>query len=306
MSTSSTPLSLWLYYLGDLPLFSLGFGRERILRRAATVFKDETIATGDGFRTLCDYLGRLYTDQDVTEAVAKTIFVRTVRESDAYSCLFMSKQRFNRYFRVDGLAHLESAIQQNRPILILSGHYGSVYTAKIALSHLGLAVSPIARVVDYSPLTPLPSSIHQDLNYRFTQLRYAGSYIFTDFAGHISRRVFDLVRDNGILWAAIDMPRRLYPHKHLPVRMFGQQATLPAGLINWAVRKGVTFITAWNNVIEDGPRIIRHLIIDPPLPSGSDTREVMNIYAERLSQAVAAQPWQWLPLSVIRQFMEPR
>jgi lauroyl/myristoyl acyltransferase len=195
--------------------------------------------------------------------------------------------------------------EKKRPIILMSGHFGSFYTAKIAFSHLGIAVHPIARIVDYSPVTPLARSFYEEVNYRFTQLRYLGRYIFTDFSGKIDRAIVELSKSGGILWITVDLPYRLYPYKHLPVKLFGKPSTLPAGLVQWAVRKGAIFLTAWNSVeFSDSKRFHRLLTVDEPIPDSSDATAVLQAYADRLSERVIRQPWQWLPLQVIHQFSE--
>jgi lauroyl/myristoyl acyltransferase len=302
---ASSDLQRWRYYFLDLPLWACGVRTSQVEKRLFSFFEPEIPAFRDGYLNLCAYMGRPVSDA-ATDAVIRKIFrVKIVRESDAYACLKMSKKQSSRYFITEGIEHLRAAMETKRPIIILSGHFGSFYTAKIAFSHLGIAVHPVARVVDYSPMTPLARSLYEELNYRFTQLRYLGRYIFTDFSGRIERSVVELFRAGGILWASIDLPYRLYPHKHLPVTLFGQPATLPAGLIQWAVRKGAIFLTAWNSVeVSGGGEDYRRLTIDSPVPDNSTASSVLQVYADRLSDRVAREPWQWLALPIIKQYGE--
>jgi lauroyl/myristoyl acyltransferase len=303
--TDPLKLQRWRYYFLDLPLFSFGVRSSSLERRLYRTCEPEIRFMKEGFMTLCDYLKKPVSETEIEAFVRKAFWVKVVRESDAYTCLKMSKKQFSNYFDVRGVEHLREAMGKKRLIILMSGHFGSFYTAKIAFSHLGFIVHPIARTVDYSAVTPLATSLYTEVNYRFTQLRYLGKYVFTDFSGKIDRAIVDLSKSGGILWVTVDVPYRLYPYKHLQVKLFGKPSTLPAGLIQWAVRKEAIFLTAWNSVeFSNSRRFYRLLTVDEPIPDGSAATTVLQAYADRLSEKVLRQPWQWLGIQVIHQFNE--
>ncbi|MGD0885920.1 MAG: hypothetical protein ABSA46_13820 [Thermodesulfovibrionales bacterium] len=297
-------LRRWRYYFIDLPLWAYGIRTTSVEKRLFSFFKPEIPSFRDGIITLCNYLGRSATESEIEDIIQKAFRVKIVRESDAYTCLRMSKKRFSMYFDPKGIEHLLAARETRRPIVLLTGHFGSFYSAEVAFSLLNVVVHPIVRIVDYSPVTPLARSLYEEINYRFTEFRSPVRYIYTDFSGKIDRSVLDIMNCGGTLLVCIDLPHRLYPYKHLPVTLFGQPATLPAGLIQWAVKKGALFLTAWNSVeFSDDRKFYRFLTVEP-IPDSTDVTTVMQTYADRLTDRVSKQPWQWMGLPIITQYGE--
>lgn len=294
-------LQAWRYYFFDLPLWASGIRFSGIERRLFDFFQSEIPSLREGIIALLNYLDRPVSEPEIEDIVRKTFLVKIVREGDAYACLRMNHKRFSKYFRTQGVEHLLSAREKKRPIVILTGHFGSFYSAEVAFSLLGLTVYPIVRAVDYSAVTPLSRSLYEEVNYRFTEWKSPCKFIYTDFSGKIDRAVFNVMNSGGIILACIDIPHRLYPHKHLPVKLFGQPATLPAGLLQWAVKKDALFFTFWNSVVVDSTNSYRHLSVEP-IPESSNAGDVLQIYADRLSKRVSEEPWQWLALPVIKQY----
>lgn len=298
-----TDLQKCRYYFLDLPLWSCGMRSPSVERRLCRISDVEVAAAREGFKELCARLGITPTAPEIESVIGKSLLVRIVRESDAYTSLRMSRRFLHRYFEVEGIENLESAARKNRPVIILSGHTGSFFIPSIAFSHMGFNVYTLVRSVDRSPVTPHLTRIYQALNYRLTQRRFSASYIFTDFSGRIDRSIDLALQTDGILWAAIDIPGTLYPHKHMPVIFLGREASLPSGLIQRALKKKAIFLTAWNTVAAqaDG-NFIRKLSIDRPIDETAEAKTVLQVYADRLSSLIAKQPWQWLGLQIINQY----
>lgn len=302
---ASPDLQRWRYYFADLPLWACGMRTSCLERSLFKFFEPEIPSLRDGIVTLYDYLGRSTSEADIEDVIRKTFQVKVVRESDAYTSLLMSKKKLTRHFHVEGLENLSSVADGQCPVVLLTGHYGSFFIPAIAFSHLGFTVYPIARTVDTSSATPLPTQYYLKLNYRLSELRFSSRYIYTDFTGKINRDIISIAGRGGIFWTAVDLPRRLYPHRHLPVKLFGRPATLPSGFIRWAVKKSAIFLTAWNSVeVSSGGEYYRRLTIDKPVPDNSTASSVLQAYADRLSDRVARDPWQWMGLQIISQFYE--
>ncbi|HET6516305.1 MAG TPA: hypothetical protein VFG09_14185 [Thermodesulfovibrionales bacterium] len=269
------------------------------------MFEPEKEFMKKGYLTLCKYTGGTASEQETESFLERTFWVKVIRESDAYTSLRMSGKKIDRYFRVEGIENLKSVIGDKRPAIILTGHFGSFFIPAIAFTHLGYDVYPIARTVDTSPATPLPTQYYLKLNYWLSEMRFSSRYIYTNFSGKIDREVVSIGRRGGIFWAAIDLPRRLYHYKRLPVTFFGRQSSLPGGIIPWGIKRGAVFLTAWNSIegIDSG-NFYRLLTIDGMIPEGLDTGEILQIYSDRLAERVSMQPWEWLPIQVIDQFDE--
>ncbi|HXX53556.1 MAG TPA: hypothetical protein VEI28_03190 [Thermodesulfovibrionales bacterium] len=292
------------YYFVDLPLWACGYRGRALERRLYKNFEPEIPAIKKGYETLAGYTNVSVTEQGLDDIIRQAFWVKIVRESDAYTCLRMSRRHLHKYFRFEGMEHLQSLTKENRPIIILTGHIGSFFIPSIAFHHLGFKVYPIARTVDTSPATPRLTRLYLTLNYKLSEKRFAAKYILSDFSGRIDRRIVSVSKNHGIFWVAIDFPWRVYQYKHLPVKLFGQPATLPSGIIRWGVKKNAAFLTGWNSVEEDSKGFYRMLSIDSVIESGMDVQTILQIYADRLSDRVIKEPWQWMALPAIRHYGE--
>jgi len=296
---------LWRYYFLDLPIWTCGLAGPRLTKSILHFLEPDGLAVRSGYERLCGYLHRRVSPSQIDDVVRKALFVKIVKESDAYSSLRMSKKRFDRYFQVKGIDHLRAARKDNRPVVLLTGHYGSFFIPAIAFSHMGFDVYPIARKVDNSAATPLSTRIYLTLNYKFSERQFPAGYIYTDFAGWIDRKVVSVLNTGGILWTAIDFPERLYPHKRLPVKLLGLSSSLPSGMVRSALKRGAVFLTAWNSVESmDGLNWYRSLTIDEPIAGKPTADFVLQTYADRLTERISSQPWQWMGLPIISQYDE--
>lgn len=301
---STRRLSQWRYYFIDLPLFSCGSRSGALTKRMLQVCEQELSYMKEGYLLLCEYLKLSPSDSDIEDFARRSFWVKVVRESDAYTCLKMSRRSLQNYFEVEGIENLRAACDGRRPVVLLTGHYGSFFIPAIAFAKWGYKVYPIARTVDNSADTPIATRFYQKLNYKFSESRFPAHYVYTNFSGKIAREIVPISNSGGIFWAAIDLPRRLYNYKRRPVNFFGMEASLPAGIIPWGVKKNAVFLTSWNAIDGiDEMKFYRRLEIEPPI-TASDGDSILQQYARRLERRVAAQPWQWLALQVIHQFKE--
>lgn len=292
------------YYFIDLPLWAYGCRSRALEQRLYKNFEPEIPSIRSGYEVLAGYMNKSVTEPEIDDMLQKTFRVKSVRESDAYTSLRMSGKHISQYFQFEGIDYLRSARKENRPIIILTGHIGSFFNPSIAFSYLGFEVYPIARSVSNSPATPLVTRIYLALNYRLIERRFPWKFILTDFSGKMDRTIVSVARNNGIFWVAVDFPWRVYQLKHLPVKLFGQPATLPSGIIRWGIRNNAIFLTGWNSVEENPKGFYRLLSIDSPIERGTDAQAVLQVYADRLSKYVIKKPWQWMALPVIRHYGE--
>ncbi len=294
-----------LYYFFYLPLWSLGIKNRIIENRILKILKTEVHLLREGTRQLLSYKNpqKGPEESEVEEIVYKSLMVKITRDSDAYSCLGMKKRRMKRYFRIEGIENLEECFNRGRPLIILTGHYGSFFIPPIFFWYLGYPVYPVARSVDRSPATPLSTRIYLTLNYKFAERRFPARYIYTNFSGFIDRTVIEVMRNKKILWTAIDIPERLYPYKRIPVKLFGRPSSLPAGIVQWGIKKRALFTTAWCRINISGGSTVRVITIDKEIDN-DHPEEVLQIYADRLTDRVFNEPWQWMGLPIVSQYEE--
>lgn len=294
------------YYFIDLPLWAYGYRSSALEQRLYKNFEPEIPSFRSGYEVLAGYLNKLVTESEIDNMIQNAFWVKTVRESDAYTSSRMSKRHLYKYFQFEGIDNLQAVKKESRPIIILTGHIGSFFIPSIAFYHLGFQVYPIARSVDKSPATPYLTRLYLSLNYWLPERQFSAKYILTDFSGKIDRTIVSVAKKNGMFWAAIDFPWRVYQYRHLPVRLLGKPATLPSGIIRWGIKKKAIFLTGWNSVEADSKGFYRLLSIESPITHESDAQAILQEYADRLSEQVIKKPWQWMALPVIQQYGERR
>lgn len=293
------------YYFFDLPLWGLGVRSERLARRLENFLSSDALQFRTAFTSLNRYLGQAAEKPPVEEMAGKALWVRIIRESDAYASLLMTKKKMKDYFRVEGMEHLTRILPSRRPIFLLTGHIGSFFIPAIAFAHMNVSVYPIARTVGTAHELPFARRLFEKLNYTLSEMRFSSRYIFTSYPGIIDRSLIHICKSGGLVWAAIDFPRSFYPFKRTPVKLLGFTSSLPSGLVRLGLKYDAVFLTAWNTVETDSPRhFYRRLTIDPPLPEGIGMSAILQNYADRLSSVVIRQPWEWAGIQVIDEFCE--
>jgi lauroyl/myristoyl acyltransferase len=296
---------MWTYYFRDLPLWACGLRRDRVAARLLKRSKPEAGAIRQGFTTLCNYTGTAITESEMENVIEKSLWVKIVAESDIYLPIKMSTSTVDRYVAINGLDHISPFLKGSRPIVLLSAHTGSFNVSAIALLKLGIPVYVIARKFAFVRSLHPAKQLFMWLHHRLITMRFPVRYIYTDFAGKIDRAIMPAMEGGNIILALIDIPRFMFPHKRIPVSMFGRTSSLPSGFILWALRKRAIFLTAWSMVeMLPGARHCRSLIIQEAIPDGADVNVISQVYADRLSELVAREPWQWMELPIINRYDE--
>lgn len=106
-----------------------------------------------------------------------------------------------------------------------------------------------------------------------------------------ARQKLDKAIGQGVsMVGVIDMPPRLAPRGHRPVRMLDQNVSWPAGVLDIAIAAGVPVVPYW--IEFDLDKGVRTLAIGAPLdPGGSDTLQTL---ADLLDAQIRATPAAWL------------
>lgn len=297
-------LSLWRHYFFDLPLFALGFHGKRL--------DDWDLSSGErdpllaGIEYLRDRLGTDFSPLPGEEIARRANLVKLVRESDTFASVFMPRRRLSGWFAVEGLTELYKALQGDRPIIFLGGHLGSNYTMWLALDRLGCTVYPVARAVDRSPATPRARQAYMDLTYWLTRKKWRGSYLLADAHGHFPSGQFPMILDDvfrrrGICFAAIDFPSGLYKGRQETVPFLGGMSSLPSHFIKLGLSRKARFFSILEGVELGEHRKIRHIHLQP-MDYRADAGEILRVYAERLTDFICREPWQWMGLAIASQY----
>lgn len=260
-----------------------------------------------GYLRLCEYQNKIAAEADADLFLKKAFWVKIIRESDAYTVLRMSRPKLDHYFEIKGMQNLEEAVASGRPVILLSAHVGSFFTGAVALSQLGIKVYPVARSVDNLLASDRPTQFYMKLNLILSGMRLSPTrYIFEDFiSGRFDRRIAELGRKGGIFAINIDLPPQGFPHNRHPVIFLGRRSSLPSGVVRWGVRKKAIFLTGWNCIEGfDNCQFHRSITVEAPIFPDNDAGAVLQTYADRLSDLVFKQPWQWMYMPNINDYAE--
>ena len=296
----------WRYYFLNLPLWALGLRTPRLKKRLLMSHSLEETMMREEVMRMRKTLGPRFTRLSTEEILHRSRLVRITRESDTFTVLRACRRNMLRFFRYEGLEHLQEACRLDQPIVLLGSHMGSLYTECVALGFKGFTIYPIARSADRYPATPLPlpQQMYITLNYRLTGLKLRGQYLFTDFATGLKRNIITVFNRKGICFNAIDIPKKLYPHKRQTVIFLSRQSSFPSGFIHWARKRRAVFLTMWNSVeIVEDQAVHRCIRIDPIIDA-TDVKTVLQCYADRLTEVICQEPWQWMALPNARQYYE--
>ena len=296
---------MWCYYFFDLPLVAL---RQKMPNRPSRIIKmhqEEIAKIHHGYKILCRSLHKPFSTAEADEVIQKALLVKMVAESDAYSPLRMSKNHLDSYFTVHGMENLAPLLNGGRPVILLSAHTGSFVMSPIALQSAGIPAYIIARKFSPSSEGHSAKQLYLSLYHKLLNIRFPVKFIYTDFAGNIDRTLMSAFSKNGVIFTLIDLPRSLYPYKRLPVSLFNCPSSLPSGFIRWSLRKNAVFLTVWNTIdVDPSGRFMRTLTIDSPIKDSLQIPEILQAYADRLSSLIVKQPWQWLALQMLDQYIE--
>lgn len=296
---SSFPM--WRYFFWDLPCWAIGWRSQRRWQRIQSILKNDALALKNSLQTFYSSRENVI---DIEDAVKKALLIRVIRNSDAYACLGINRKNLHKNFNISGIEHVHHALGKNRPIILLTAHTGSFYTISIALAQLGIHTDPIARTVDNSQHNPLPQQYFERSNYYLTQTKIPGRYIYTNNSNKIDRHIITACKENRILLVSPDIPRKFIPSNRCYVKFLGRNSSLPMRIIDLGIKYNAFFLTLWST-IETKPDFSfkRHLQIDPAI-TAFNRESILQNYADRLSNIIYQEPWQWMGTVIINQYNE--
>lgn len=289
------------HYFWDLPFWALGHRSLRRWERMRSFLHEDATNFRAGLNTLISYQEGALKGCSVETATERALLVRVARESDAFSCIDFAG--FKPHFDIYGLEHLQSAMKEKRPIVLLSGHVGSYYTISVALNQVGIKADIFGRSV--SPINSLARRSYERANYFFTQRAFKDKWIYSDYSGKLDRRLVRVFRDSGILAVAIDLPRSLFAAGRHQVTFLGKKSSLPARTIELGVKNNALFLVVWNKIeLQANLSFRRCLRIEPKIIDTSDVDEILQLYSDSLSTLVFNEPWQWNATQIVSLYDE--
>jgi Kdo2-lipid IVA lauroyltransferase/acyltransferase len=179
---------------------------------------------------------------------------------------------------VQGWETVERAREEERPILILTGHCGNWELLAAAINCRGLGMAVVARPLD----EPDQQRMLAGLRERF------GTPTIARGSEGAARQLLGTLRRGGALGMLIDQDTKV---DGVWVPFFGRLAFTPVAAAKIALRQSTAVIPTFIERLPDG----RHLAtFHPPLDLPDDPTEATALMTTRIEEQVRRRPEQWV------------
>lgn len=179
---------------------------------------------------------------------------------------------------IEGLAHLEQARADGRPVVLLTGHCGNWELLGAALALAGFPIAGLARALEDAGLQS-----------RLLGLRsHYGIRTIVRGAPGAARDLLSVMRSSGVLVVLIDQDTKV---DGAWVDFFGRPAWTPTGAAEIALRFRARLVPAFIERDDDGRHQLR---IEPALDLPTDPVAATQAMSDRIEAQVRRRPEQWV------------
>jgi KDO2-lipid IV(A) lauroyltransferase len=184
----------------------------------------------------------------------------------------------SRHVQVEGFEEIERLRQQERPILILTGHCGNWELISTANHSHGLGLAAIARQFEDA-----------DLHASTVDFRaHLGSETIARSSPTASRQLLGVLRARGALAILIDQD---IDAEGAFVPFFGRLAHTSLGAAQLAIRLGAAVVPTFSERLSDGSHLVRFL---PALELPDDSVEATARMTMCIEDQIRRHPEQWV------------
>jgi KDO2-lipid IV(A) lauroyltransferase len=174
-----------------------------------------------------------------------------------------------------GLAPAQAALSEGRPIILVSGHFGSFNAARAKVDSMGFVNAAFYRVMANRPF-----------NARYVEeMGKVSGPIFEQSRSGVVQMVRHL-RGGGVLAILNDVNA----HDGLPLEFFGHPALTSLSAAEMALKYGAPLVPVWAVRAKNG--LDFHVIFDEEIPH-SDALTMTRTYNARLEAQVRENMGQW-------------
>ncbi len=241
------------------------------------------------------------------EIAAEFYRVMAAEDLDAYLYPRWNRDNIERYFRFEGLEHLDDQVERGEGALLVTAHLGAVCAAVVALGALKYPVTHLAR--EYPEDDSLPPAFHAFAlrKVRWMQEKFVQPMIFAgapDNPEGKARAVMEtaaaLERGRFVSMAMDIPPFRV--SQGVRVSFLGRPCVFPANFVQIAARCGVPLIPYFTH--RRARQTWKHqLTVQAPIRPTGDPAADLQACVERLEAAVLAHPEQWFAWDSIDHFL---
>lgn len=191
----------------------------------------------------------------------------------------LDRDRLERLTTFEGLENLQAAVDENRGVVLFTGHCGNWEWMAAAIALAGFRMNVIAREIEESRLNDY--IVHSRAQFGIDTIGRGSS--------SSARDIIRTLRGGAILGVLIDQNIRT---EIVKVPFFGHPAPTPVGPAKLAVKSGAMVLAGFAER-RDGRH---HIRFEPPIDTREldDPRELTRIMTESIEAQVRRVPEQWV------------
>lgn len=292
----------WLYFFGVLPAAAL-LPRKwayRLVRRQGSHFYNcQAIHRASVIQSLQQVFDTFTPGSRDLTAIARGTFESLAFDDfEAYYFNSWNPANIDRYFKFEGLEHLERAMSQDRGVLLFTAHLGSPCSAVVAMSLKGY---PLYHLVNDSPAnTHFPAAFrsYARLKIKWMERRMGRRFILFRLdansadSASAAMQAYRMLSEKQLVSMAIDVPPVWVGNK-ARTTFLGRRCLFPTGLVQLANLANVPVLPYFS--IRDSAEPMRQtLVIQEPISLQGDLSWDLQSCIERLQQVIRDHPDQWL------------
>ena len=196
--------------------------------------------------------------------------------------LYSGREDLERYFRFEGIEHLNEVLKLGRGGIVLSGHVGFWEAGAFFMPQLGVKAGFVAKPIR----NPLVGGY-------FDRMRSAkGCYQINSRKG--ARRIVKALQSNHLVGILIDQHTR--PKEAVKVPFFGRPAHTTPVVARIAMKLQTPVLPCFVYRTDEDRYIVRfepHILLDPGSMSDEDIVNNTTLLSGYIEQAVKREPSQW-------------
>lgn len=227
-------------------------------------------------------LGRPVTDPLVDAATREAFVLYAEYWLETFRSPALSDEEVQRRFRVDGIEHIDRALELGAGGLVVLPHMGNWDVAGRWLNSLGYKVASVAEVVRPPRLFEMFVRHRESLGMTIVPLAPGG----------VGQRLATMLADNATVALVAD---RDLNGRGVEVEMFGGTRRLPAGPALLSITSGAPILVTGITTTADGWRCVIEPPIDAKLSGDrrTDVRLLTQRIAEGFERRISARPPDW-------------
>lgn len=186
-------------------------------------------------------------------------------------------------FRIEGLNHLNSALEKGRGVMLLTQHLGNGDWATVGLSLSGIKVLIISKKFGWEWANDLWFSLRESFGTQFVEDR------------NTSLKILKALKKNQIVVYMLD--QFMGPPIGVKTKFFGYETGTPAGLAVLTRRSKCEVVPVYTIRETDGTTLVRFSEAVPFVESTDPDKTVQDmtqVYCDKIESYVRQFPEQWM------------